>query len=163
MSVVCFVGLGSNLGDRLENLRLAVTLLDATSGVDVTATSSVYETDPVGPPQPDFLNAVVEVRTTLSARDLLARFKEIEVGIGRTTGAERWGPREIDIDLLTYGEESIESDDLRVPHPRMAERAFVLVPLSEIAADVRWASGGPAELLEALGSEGVRATGDRLR
>jgi len=162
LSVVCYVGLGSNLGDRLENLRHAVTLLDASDGIDVAVTSGVYETDPVGPPQPDYLNAVVELRTTRSARDLLARFKEIEAEIGRTQG-KRWGPREIDIDLLTYGEESIDTDDLRVPHPRMAERAFVLVPLSEIAADVRFAAGGPSELLEALGTSGVRATGDRLR
>ena len=162
MSVVCYIGLGSNLGDRLENLRHAVTLLDATDGVEVAVTSGVYETDPIGPPQPDFLNAVAEVRTTLSARDLLARCKEIEAEIGRTEG-ERWGPREIDIDLLTYGEESIDTDDMRVPHPRMTERAFVLVPLSEIAADVRLAAGGPSELLEALDTAGVRATGDRLR
>jgi 2-amino-4-hydroxy-6-hydroxymethyldihydropteridine diphosphokinase len=162
LSVICYVGLGSNVGDRLENLRHAVTLLAATDGIEVAVTSAVYETDPLGPPQPDFLNAAAELRTTLSAQDLLARFKQIEAEIGRT-GSERWGPREIDIDLLTYGDESIDTDDLRVPHPRMGERAFVLVPLSEIAADVRFAAGGPSELLEMLGEAGVRATGEHLR
>jgi 2-amino-4-hydroxy-6-hydroxymethyldihydropteridine diphosphokinase len=162
VNVVCYIGLGSNVGDRLEHLRHAVTLLDATDGIDVVVGSSVYETEPVGPPQPDFLNAVVEIRTSLGAPDLLRRLKEIEAEIGREpTG--RWGPREIDLDLLTYGDESIDGDDLRVPHPRMAERAFVLVPLAEIASDVRLAAGSPSELLEALGDAGVRAIGERLR
>jgi 2-amino-4-hydroxy-6-hydroxymethyldihydropteridine diphosphokinase len=132
--VSVYIGLGSNVGDRLENLRRAVTLLDSTDGVEVVVSSSVYETDPVGPPQPDFLNAVVELRTTLGPRELLARLKEIEADIGRTH-SEKWGSREIDLDLLVYGGESIESDDLVVPHPRMAERAFVGVPLAEIVGD----------------------------
>ena len=160
--ITCYVGLGSNVGDRLEHLRHAVSLLDSSDGIEVAVASSVYETEPVGPEQPDFLNGVVEVRTTLSAREVLARLKEIEAEIGRTS-SERWGPREIDLDLLTYGEESIEEDDLHVPHPRMGERAFVLVPLAEIASDVRLAAGSPSELLEALGDGGVRPTGEHLR
>jgi 2-amino-4-hydroxy-6-hydroxymethyldihydropteridine diphosphokinase len=159
--ITCYVGLGSNVGDRLEHLRHAVTLLDS-GGVEVVVASGVYETEPVGPEQPDFLNAVVEVRTTLSAQDLLARLKEIESEVGRTPSG-RWGPREIDLDLMTYGDESIEDDDLQVPHPRMGDRAFVLVPLAEIASDVRLAAGSPSELLEALGDAGVRPTGERLR
>lgn len=158
----CYIGLGSNVGDRLEHLRRAASLLEATEGIDVVQASSVYETDPVGPSQPDFLNAVVEVRTTLAARDLLARLKQIEAEVGRQP-SERWGPREIDLDLLTYGDEMIESEDLTVPHPRMSQRAFVLVPLAEIASDVRLAAGSPSELLEALGDTGVRPTGLRLR
>ena len=160
--ITCYIGLGSNVGDRLEQLRHAASLLDSSDSVDVVVASSVYETEPVGPEQPDFLNAVVEVRTTLSARELLARLKEIEAEIGRTP-SERWGPRAIDLDLLTYGDESIEEDDLQVPHPRIAARAFVLVPLAEIASDVRLAAGSPYELLEALEDAGVRATGERLR
>jgi 2-amino-4-hydroxy-6-hydroxymethyldihydropteridine diphosphokinase len=156
------VGLGSNVGDRLANLRHAVTLLEDTEDIDVAAASRVYETNAVGPPQPDFLNAVIEVRTALSADALLKRLKAVEREIGRSP-SERWGPREIDLDLLTYGEASIEDADLVVPHPRMAERAFVLVPLAEIAADVRLTVGSPSELLEAIGGAGVRATGDRLR
>jgi 2-amino-4-hydroxy-6-hydroxymethyldihydropteridine diphosphokinase len=162
LSVTAYIGLGSNVGDRLAHLRHAATLLDASDGIDVVVASSVYETDPVGPPQPDFLNAVVEVRTSLGARALLRRLKEIEEEIGRRE-AERWGPREIDLDLLTYGDESISDDDLRVPHPGIAGRAFVLVPLAEIAADVRLTVGSPSELLAALGDAGVRPFGERLR
>lgn len=140
MAVTCYVGLGSNLGDRLENLRRAVERLDASDGVDVVRTSSVYETDPVGPPQPDFLNAVAEISTDLGPHELLARCKAIEAELGRTPG-ERWGPREIDLDLLLYGGERIDTGELVVPHPRMNERAFVLVPLRELE------HGGPgAEL-----------------
>ena len=159
--ITCYVGLGSNVGDRLEHLRRAVALLDS-GDVEVVVASGVYETEAVGPEQPDFLNAVVEARTALSAHDLLARLKEIEAEIGRTP-SERWGPREIDLDLLTYGDETIEEDDLQVPHPRMGERAFVLVPLAEIASDVRLAAGSPSELLQALGDAGVRPTGERLQ
>jgi 2-amino-4-hydroxy-6-hydroxymethyldihydropteridine diphosphokinase len=140
LAVTCYVGLGSNLGDRLENLRRAVELLDASDGVAVVRTSSVYETDPVGPPQPDFLNAVAEISTDLGPHELLARCKAIEAELGRTPG-ERWGPREIDLDLLLYGDERIDTGELVVPHPRMNERAFVLVPLRELE------HGGPgAEL-----------------
>jgi 2-amino-4-hydroxy-6-hydroxymethyldihydropteridine diphosphokinase len=132
---IAYIGLGSNLGDRLENLREAVRLLDAMDEVDVVRTSSVYETDPVGPEQPDFLNAVAQIDTTLSARELLGHCKRIEVDIGRKP-AERWGPREIDLDLLIYGDETIDEPDLQVPHPRIDERAFVRVPLAEIAPDL---------------------------
>jgi 2-amino-4-hydroxy-6-hydroxymethyldihydropteridine diphosphokinase len=131
--VRAFVGLGSNVGDRLENLRRAVAELR--SDVEVVRTSSAYDTDPVGPPQPNFLNAVVEVRTSLGARELLAVLKSIEQRIGRV-GGERWGPREIDLDLLLYGSDEIDEPDLQVPHPEIWERAFVLVPLAEIAPEL---------------------------
>ena len=162
MTVVCYVGLGSNVGDRLEHLRHAVTLLEASDGIEVVVTSSVYETDPVGPSQPDFLNAVAEITTTLGPRELLGRLKEVESEMGRSPSV-RWGPREIDLDLLLYGDQSVEEADLRVPHPRMTERGFVLVPLAEIAADVRLAAGSPSELLEAVGTSGVRPYEGRLR
>lgn len=126
-----FVGLGSNVGDRLEHLRRAVAELRATDGIELVAASSVYETDPVGPPQPDFLNAVVQVETTLGPHELLARLKAIERSVGRVPG-ERWAPREVDLDLLLYGEDVIETDALKVPHPEMYERAFVIVPLREL-------------------------------
>jgi 2-amino-4-hydroxy-6-hydroxymethyldihydropteridine diphosphokinase len=151
LSVTCYVGLGSNVGDRIENLRRAVALLDESEGIDVARTSSVYETDPVGPPQPDFLNAVAEIVTTLRPHDLLARLKETEAEIGRSP-TEQWGPREIDLDLLTYGDQHIEDDDLCVPHPRMGERAFVLVPLAEL-------TGSDSE----LDSSGVRRFPGGLR
>jgi 2-amino-4-hydroxy-6-hydroxymethyldihydropteridine diphosphokinase len=129
-----FLGLGSNLGERLPNLQRAVDLLAATSGITVLRSSRVYETTPVGPPQPDFLNAVVEVETALEPGDLLAACAEVERELHRVRGIH-WGPRTIDVDLLTYGDRVIETTDLIVPHPRMHERAFVLVPLLELAKD----------------------------
>lgn len=129
-----FLGLGSNLGDRLHNLRRALRLLED-RGVHVLRSSRVYETDPVGgPPQPDYLNAVVEVETGSTARELLTNCLETERVLGRVR-KERWGPRLIDIDVLTFGTQEIEEPDLRVPHPRMHERGFVLIPLLELDTD----------------------------
>lgn len=129
-----YLGLGSNLGDRLANLGQAVRLLRE-RGVDVVRSSRVYETEAVGgPSQPDYLNAVVEVRTEGSARELLQSALTVEDEMGRVR-AERWGPRVIDVDVLTYGDDRIDQPDLTVPHPRMHERAFVLIPLLELDAD----------------------------
>lgn len=154
-----FVGLGSNVGDRLGNLRGAVRALSARDGIEVTATSGVYETDPVGPEQPDFLNAVVEIETELAAEELLRVFKQIEIELGRVT-RERWGPREIDLDLLVYGDLHVEAEDLVVPHPQIATRAFVLVPLVEIAPTVEIPDAGSASsLLARLDRSGVRVFG----
>jgi 2-amino-4-hydroxy-6-hydroxymethyldihydropteridine diphosphokinase len=135
-----FLALGSNLGDRLTNLQRAVDLLHATPGLRVTGSSRVYETDPVGPPQPDYLNAVIEVRTTLEPRALLEAGLRIEEEMGRAR-TERWGPRVIDIDLLTFDERAIDEPDLTVPHPRMHERGFVLAPLLELEPDPRLPGG----------------------
>lgn len=133
--VQSFVGLGSNLGDRLENLRGAAALLGARQGIRVVRSSRVYETAPVGgPPQPDYLNAVLEVETTLSPYALLGACLDVEREMGRER-LERWGPRVIDLDVLTYDDETVDEPDLQVPHPRMHERGFVLLPLLEIAAD----------------------------
>ena len=135
-----FLGLGSNLGDRLGNLRRAVELLRERS-VRVLRSSRVYETDPVGgPEQPDYLNAVVEVEAEGTARHLLEICLAIEEEMGRVRG-ERWGPRTIDLDLLTFGHEEIDEPGLRVPHPRMHERAFVLAPLLELTADPKLPGG----------------------
>ena len=128
-----YLGLGSNLGDRLEHLRAAVHRLGE-RGARALRSSRVYETDPVGPPQPDYLNAVVEVEWEGTARELLDTCLAVEADLGRER-AERWGPRTIDIDLLTFGDESIDESGLVVPHPRMHERAFVLVPLMELDLD----------------------------
>ena len=127
-----FVGLGSNVGDRFANLRRAVSALASTEGVTVVRASSVYETDPVGEvKQPDFLNAVVEIDTSLSPRELLELFKSVEEAGGRIPRT-RWGPREIDLDLLIYGQERIDEPGLQVPHPQMGKRPFVLVPLGDV-------------------------------
>jgi len=135
MGTAAYLGLGANLGDRLGNLERAVEGLAAQPGVRVVRSSRVYETDPVGgPAQPEFLNAVVEVETDLPPLELLEACRRVEAELGRVR-AERWGPRTIDIDILTYGDETIVEPDLVVPHPRMHERAFVLVPLAELDAD----------------------------
>jgi 2-amino-4-hydroxy-6-hydroxymethyldihydropteridine diphosphokinase len=129
-----YIGLGSNLGDRLENLIRAVRLLEE-RGMAVRRSSRVYETEPVGGlQQPDYLNAVVEVDAQGSARDLLDACLRIEDDMGRVRD-ERWGPRVIDLDVLTFGDEEIDEPDLQVPHPRMHERGFVLIPLLELDAD----------------------------
>ncbi len=126
--------MGSNLGERLQNLRRAVALLEARDGISVLRSSRVYETEPVGPTQPDFLNAVLLVETTLTARGLLDACLFVENEMGRVR-RERWGARIIDIDVLTYGDDVIAEPGLSIPHPRMHERAFVLVPLLELDAD----------------------------
>lgn len=124
----------------------------------MTALSSVYETDPVGPPQPDFLNAVAEVSTTLDAGELYRTLKEIEQVIGRRPG-ERWGPRIIDLDLLLYGDEVVDDRDLTVPHPEVTKRAFVLVPLAEVSPNARLPSGELISSIEPPDPEGVRMFG----
>jgi 2-amino-4-hydroxy-6-hydroxymethyldihydropteridine diphosphokinase len=129
-----YLGLGSNLGDRLSSLQRAVDLL-ASEGVRVVASSRVWETDPVGgPAQPDFLNAVVRVETDLAPAGLLATCRRVEDALGRLR-TERWGPRTLDVDVLLVGMLVIATAELTVPHPRMLERAFVLMPLLELDPD----------------------------
>ena len=132
--VRAFVALGSNLGERLANLGDAVRRLCAADGMEITGSSRVYETAPVGPPQPDYLNAVIELRTTLLPRELLEACLRIEAEMGRVRD-EPWGPRVIDLDLLTFDDRTIAEPDLTVPHPRMHQRAFVLIPLIELDPD----------------------------
>ena len=129
-----FLGIGSNLGDRLANLGDALDLLRGHEGIEIVRSSRVYETAPVGPPQPDYLNAVIEVETSMSPRALLRTCLEVELSMGRER-KEALGPRVIDIDVLTYGDEVIDEPGLQIPHPRMHERGFVLVPLLELTAD----------------------------
>jgi 2-amino-4-hydroxy-6-hydroxymethyldihydropteridine diphosphokinase len=127
-----YLGLGSNSDDRARSLQLAVDGLAAADGVRVVAVSSVYETEPVGgPEQPDYLNAVVAVETDRTPRELLEIAKRLEAEAGRVPG-ERWGPRPLDVDVLLVGDEDVDEEDLVVPHPRLYERAFVMVPLAEL-------------------------------
>lgn len=133
-----YIALGANLGDRLATLREALRRLAAYPEIAVFAASSVFDTAPVGPPdQPRYLNAMVAVRTTLSPRQLLAALLSIERALGRARDGSRWTARTIDLDLVLFGEFIESSADLAVPHPRFRERAFVLLPLAEIAADAR--------------------------
>ncbi|MEL0539338.1 2-amino-4-hydroxy-6-hydroxymethyldihydropteridine diphosphokinase [Staphylococcus debuckii] len=131
-----YLGLGSNVGDREQQLNEALRLLDAQPGIQVTQVSSLFETAPVGyVDQPDFLNLCAEIETNLTPLEVLDCGLKIEQQLHRVR-KERWGPRTLDIDILLYGNEIIENQALSVPHPRMAERAFVLVPLQEIAPEV---------------------------
>lgn len=154
-----YIGLGSNLGDREANLAAAIESLDW-GDVTVSARSSLYETDPIEAPpgSPDFLNQVIEVETALSAAGLWERCNATEVALGRELRRdEHNAPRTIDIDLLLFGEYLVRDPDLSVPHPRMLDRAFVLVPLVEVAPDVRIPGAGTArEALETIGTDGVR-------
>lgn len=127
------LGLGSNLGERLATLQRAVDLL-AVERVRAVECSRVWETDPVGPPQPDFLNAVVRAETKLEPLELLEACHRVEESLGRVR-MERWGPRTIDIDVLLYGDVVVDEPALTVPHPRMTERAFVVLPLLELDPD----------------------------
>ena len=132
-----YLSLGSNLGDRKSHLDRALERLRQ-AGVEVKRASSIYETEPVGlRAQPWFLNLVVEGETELFPLQLLRRLQSIEIAMGRRRSAARGGPRTIDIDILFYGNFVIESEALIVPHPRLAERRFVLEPLMEIAPDLR--------------------------
>ncbi len=131
-----FVGIGSNLANPADQVARAVAALQELPYTDLVARSALYESAPFGPvKQPDFVNAVVQLETELDAAELLRRLQDIEQKHGRRRG-ERWGPRVIDLDLLVYADEVIDDDALTVPHPGIAERNFVLLPLQEIAPDL---------------------------
>ena len=157
-----FLGLGSNKGRRLANLRRAVAELQSAQGVAVVARSSVYDTAPVDmkPGTRRFLNAVVELRTALAPRELLALCKEIEGKLGRRGGHSE--PREIDLDILLYGSLVVDEEDLQIPHPALRWRAFVMEPLLEIWPAAQLPSGeAVTELLTALHpKQDVRRVGE---
>lgn len=152
---VAYLGLGGNVGDPVVSMATALRALEAPPQVRVLSVSSLYRTPPWGvTDQPDFLNAVAAVETSLSARDLLDLCLDSERALKRVR-KERWGPRTIDIDLLIYGDERIEEGDLQVPHPRMKDRAFVLAPLLEIAPDLSLEGAPVAELLARTDQAGI--------
>jgi 2-amino-4-hydroxy-6-hydroxymethyldihydropteridine diphosphokinase len=132
-----YLGLGANLGDRETTIRRALQLLGQDGEIEVVAVSTLRDTDPVGlVEQPRFLNGVAAVETELGPRDLLGRLFAVEQELGRTRTGPRFGPRTIDLDLLVYGNDVVDEPGLTVPHPRLAEREFVLEPLAELEPDL---------------------------
>lgn len=159
---VGYLGLGSNAGDRAAHLRAARDAIDRTGGVHVTASSSLYETEPQGEvlDQPDFLNAAVRIETSLHPEELLDACKRVERDLGRDLGGTRHGPRPIDVDLLLLGDRPYESERLRLPHRDVLVRRFVLVPLLELDPELAL-PGGPRlrDALDALEGQRVARVG----
>ena len=164
--MIGYLGLGSNLGDRRSNLQAAVNALPA-HGVQVLASSSVYDTEPVGLvlDQPEFLNAALRVDTALAVEELLAACKAVEHEVGRAVGGVRHGPRVIDVDVLLLGDLRYRSEQLTLPHAEVTSRRFVLVPLLELDPDLELPGGERlAGSLAALGAgQSVRVAGAPLR
>jgi 2-amino-4-hydroxy-6-hydroxymethyldihydropteridine diphosphokinase len=151
-----YLGLGSNLGDRAANLRRAVEAIGALPDTELVSVSSLYETEPrMYAEQPDFLNACASIRTSLEPRKLLDELLAIEQATGRVRRVDN-GPRTLDVDILLYGQLIIDRPGLQIPHPGIAERAFVLVPLAQVAAEVVHPGVGKtiAELLQACPDAG---------
>ncbi|ETI69716.1 2-amino-4-hydroxy-6-hydroxymethyldihydropteridine diphosphokinase [Neobacillus vireti] len=157
MENTAFIALGSNVGNRYDNITKAIKLLTSDSETGLVTFSSIYETDPVGYEDQDlFLNMVIEVITDLDAHELLAKCLKIELNLGRKREI-KWGPRTVDLDILTFNQENIETEKLIIPHPRMLERAFVLVPLLELKPNLSWLEKPlDAVLSELPDKEGVR-------
>jgi 2-amino-4-hydroxy-6-hydroxymethyldihydropteridine diphosphokinase len=150
----CAIGLGSNLGDSPRILQEAIDRLRSIPQIQLEKVASYYRTKPIGPPQPDYLNSAATLTTSLSPWQLLDILQEIENLAGRTREVH-WGPRTLDLDLLLFGVWQIDSPRLQVPHPRMAERGFVLLPLAEIAGDWECAGFTIRQRLSAVDCSGV--------
>lgn len=152
------LALGSNLGDRISNLRAALAELED-AGIAVLERSGIWETPPVPADQPRYLNGVVVAETSLTPAALLAELKRIERYLGRRP-ERRWGPRPIDIDILFYGDERVETPELQVPHPRIRERSFVLAPLSDVwQRELPVLGVSPLEALAEAGLQGAVRSG----
>lgn len=154
-----YIALGGNLGDPAAQLTLALTRLAQTPGVAISAQSSLYRSAPIGlPNQPDYCNAVCAVETSLAAPQLFAVMLEIERQAGRIRDGRRWGPRVLDLDLLHYEGVTLDTPGLKLPHPEIARRNFVLTPLAQIAPELDIPGVGRiSELAAALGREGLEA------
>lgn len=135
--MVCYIGIGSNLGDREKHIKDAIEKLKETKGVEVKKISSIYETEPVGgPKQGKYLNGVIEIETWLEPGDLMIKLQKIEKQSGRIRSVKN-APRTIDLDILLYGDKKIDEPGLKIPHPRMYEREFVMKPLGEIIGNIK--------------------------
>lgn len=153
-----WLGLGSNLQQPLGQLKRALTRLELADGIEILKTSSLYRTPPWGDEgQDDFINAVVKIETELEPLPLLRVLQSIETSMGRQRSGRRWGPRIIDIDLLLYADQQVQTEELELPHPRMHERAFVLVPLCELDKTLKIPGHGIVEeLLQKLDPDDIR-------
>lgn len=152
-----YIGLGSNLGDRLANLAAARDAVEKDAG-KLAALSAIYDTEPWGPVKQDnYLNQALCISTAMKPRELLTALLKIERSLGRDRGNEvRYGPRKIDLDILLYDNETIDEPDLVIPHPRLTERAFALAPLAEIGPQLTISGTPIRELLSRIDSSGVR-------
>lgn len=147
---IAYLSLGSNLNNPINQVNRAIIEIENIPEINVLITSSLYKTPPIGPKQPDFINAVIKISTTLSPQDLLFKMQNIEQNHQRERTIH-WGPRTLDIDLILYNEISINTDILTIPHPFMHERAFVLVPLLEISPNLKTPQHGELkDILETL-------------
>lgn len=157
-----WLGLGSNLQQPATQLKAALNRLDELDGIEILRVSSLYRTPPWGDEkQDDYINAVVQIETSLEPVPLLRGLQSIENGMGRQRDGRRWGPRLIDIDLLLYGDQQCRCEELVLPHPRMHERAFVLVPLCELDATLEIPGQGVAgALLQKIDSSGISSVND---
>lgn len=156
VELIAYIGLGSNLDEPMDHVQRALSELDELSQTKLVAASSLYRTDPMGPAgQPDYINAVAAVQTRLSAEALLSELQHLET-LHQRVRRERWGPRTLDLDLLLYGNYTINVEHLVVPHPGLAERNFVLIPLFEIAPDLILPDNRSlADLVDRCGVEGL--------
>lgn len=160
--VDAWIGLGSNLDGPVIRVRQALADLDSLARTRVTARSSLYRSAPMGPAgQPDYVNAVARLSTRLDPHELLDELQRLERAAGRVRDGERWGPRTLDLDLLLHADRTIDDDRLRLPHPGIAERPFVLVPLAELAAGLEIPGHGRvADLVEMVDRTAVACLRD---
>lgn len=151
-----YISLGSNMGERLSNLEAAVEMVARLEKTALLAESSVYETEPWGLKEQDsFLNMCIKIETELSPKELLKKLQEIELELGRRR-LVRWGPRTIDLDILMYDDVKMEDEELTLPHPRMTERAFVLMPLLDVSGDIIILGRRLSEWLEDMSDQGIK-------
>lgn len=151
------IALGSNLGDSLATLEGSLSVINSTPGIDLEAVSSWYRTQPIGPPQPDYLNGCAILNVQQTPEELLALLQAVELQFGRVRN-EKWGARTLDLDIILYENLIIKTPNLTIPHPRMYERAFVLIPLAQIAADWQEPKTGKAiaKLAREIDTSGVK-------
>ena len=162
MAVTAYVGLGSNLDGPQDQVERAFVELGGLPATRCVATSRLYRSAPMGPAgQPDYINAVAKLETELASEALLLALQGIEKAHGRTRSGERWGPRTLDLDILLYADRCIDHPELQIPHPGIAERAFVLYPLHEVAGDIDIPQHGPlTNLLKDCSPEGLEPLND---